>query len=206
MANENQKTGNESTQLERRPEQSSTMSRGFDPFFPSPREFFTANPFSLMRRMSEEMDRMFGEFGLAGSQGERNLWSFPIEISERDGQYVVHAELPGLKPEDIKVEVNGNSLVIQGERRYEQNTGEGGVRRTERRYGQFYRAITLPEGIRPEQVNAKFDNGLLEVSVPVPQNQANRRQIPVQTGSSTGGRPSQSTTSGASSSEPRQVA
>ncbi|HTZ58152.1 MAG TPA: Hsp20/alpha crystallin family protein [Acidobacteriaceae bacterium] len=203
MANEEQRAGSETRQLERRPQQSTTASG--EPFYLSPREFLS--PFSQMRRFTEEMDRMFGEFASGGSYGERNLWSFPIEISERNERLVVHAELPGLKPEDIKVEVNHNSLVIQGERRSEENTGGKGVHRTERRYGQFYRVIALPEGIQPEEINAKFEDGVLEVSAPLPKEQANRRQIPVQRGNSNSSRAGENGTAEASKqTEPRQAA
>src|SRR5579883_3009841 len=83
----------------------------------SPSEFFS-NPFSVMRRFSEEMDRTFGRFFNRETGGE-SFWSPAIEVSESDGQLKVHAELPGLKPEDVRVEVTEDQLVIQGERKYE---------------------------------------------------------------------------------------
>jgi len=158
-----------------------------NPMFMSPREFFNANPFYLMRRMTEEMDRMFEDAGLTRGQGSSGAWAPAIEIDERDGKYIVHAELPGLKPEDVKVEMTDDVLIIQGERKYEHEDKQGGTRRTERRYGEFYRAIALPEGVNPEEVHAKFENGVLEVSVPVPQQQQQNqpRQIPIE-GSSGG--------------------
>lgn len=159
---------------------------GFDPFFLSPREFFHTSPFSLMKRMAEEMDRAFSSLGLerdlSGTSG--NVWAPAIEASERDGNYVVHAELPGLKPEDIKVELGEQGLVIEGERKFNKETNEGGVLRTERQYGRFYRRIPLPEGVNPEEVKASFQDGVLEVTAPVPQSQASRRQIPIGTGPS----------------------
>jgi HSP20 family protein len=161
--------------------------RAFDPFTLSPREFLSANPFSLMKRMTEEMDRIFGEFGFERGQGQGqgggSMWSPAIEVAEREGQYVVHAELPGLKPEDVKVELTDDTLVIHGERKSEHDENKGGVHRTERRYGQFYRSVPLPEGVNAEQVRAKFENGVLEVTIPVPQQQSNRREIPINTGS-----------------------
>lgn len=160
------------------------MSRWQDPFFVSPREFFGANPFALMRRMSEEMDRVFGDFGFSRSQGESGIWSPAVEVSERDGNYIVHAELPGLKPDDVKVEVMEDALVIQGERKSTQEENQGGIHRSERRYGQFYRRIALPDGINSEQVRARFENGVLEITVPVPQQQSRSRQIPIEASSS----------------------
>jgi HSP20 family protein len=80
----------------------------------------------------------------------------------------------------VKVEVTNDALVIHGERKVEQEQEEGGTRRTERQYGLFYRSIPLPEGADVEHASAKFENGLLEVTVPVPQQQQQRRSIPIQ--------------------------
>jgi HSP20 family protein len=106
--------------------------------------------------MTEEMDRVFGDTGLSRESAGDGLWSPAIEVSERDGNYVIRAELPGLKPEDVKLEIEDDALVLQGERRDEREQEEGGVRRTEIRYGRFYRSIPLPEGANMDQINAKF--------------------------------------------------
>jgi HSP20 family protein len=150
----------------------------WDPFGVAPSEFFS-NPFSLMRRVSEEMDRNFGRFFGAGEKTE-SFWSPAIEVRENNGQLNVHAELPGLKPEDVRVEVTNDQLVIQGERKYEQEDKQQGVYRSERRYGQFYRAIPLPEGANTEQAKAQFKNGVLEISIPTPEQKSNRRQIQIE--------------------------
>ena len=152
---------------------------GFDPFLGT-RDIFTTNPFSLMRRMTEEMDRVIQEFGLERDGGNRTGWSPAVEVTERDGKYSVRAELPGLSPNDVKVEVANNALVIQGERKVEHEENDGGVQRTERQYGLFYRSIPLPEGADLEHASAKFVNGLLEVTVPVPQQKEQRRSIPIE--------------------------
>jgi len=162
-----------------------SRSRGWDPFgfSLSPADFFTANPFSLMRRMSEEMDRTFGSF--FGQPGRSSGTWFPaIEVAEQNGQLQVHAELPGLKPEDVNVEVTNDALILRGERKSEHEQREGGVYRSERRYGEFYREIPLPEGVNPENAKAQFQNGVLEVTVPIPEQASNRRQIPIQSGES----------------------
>jgi len=146
----------------------------------SPQEFFSSNPFSLMRRMTEEMDRVIQEFGLERESGDRAGWSPAIEVTERDGKYNVRAELPGLSPNDVKIEVVDNALVVQGERKVEREEKEGGVQRTERQYGLFYRSIPLPEGADVEHASAKFQNGMLEVTIPVPQQKENRRPIRIE--------------------------
>ncbi len=78
------------------------------------------------------------------------------------------------------MEVTNDRLVIQGERKYEQEQNKQGVYRSERHYGQFYRAIPLPEGASTEQAKAQFKNGVLEIAIPTPEQKANRRQIPVE--------------------------
>jgi HSP20 family protein len=155
----------------------------YEPFALSPAEFFS-NPFSVMRRMHEEMDRVFsdafgGRHSNAGMGGGLASWSPAIEVSERDNQMVVCAELPGLKPEDVKVEVTEDAIVIEGERKHEHEEKQGGRWHSERSYGRFYRAIPLPDGAKSEQVRADFKNGELQVTVPVEQAQSKRRQIPI---------------------------
>jgi HSP20 family protein len=145
----------------------------------------TASPFSLMRRMSEEMDRTMARLvGQAAGGGGLSTWVPAIEVSEREGQIQVQAELPGMRPEDVKVEITDDAVVIQGERKEEREENQGGMYRSERRYGHFYREIPLPEGANPEQARAQFNNGVLEITVPVSQQSSNRRQIPVTSGAS----------------------
>jgi HSP20 family protein len=162
--------------------------RGSDPFSfgITPSDFFRSDPFSVMRRFHDEMDRTFGRFFGKGAD-EGGIWSPVIEVAERDGKLQVHAELPGLKPEDVTVEVTDNALVIQGERRYEHEDKQEGMYRSERRYGRFYREIPLPEGANAEQAKAEFKDGVLEVVLPLPEQKSNRRTIPVQGGTSTAG-------------------
>jgi HSP20 family protein len=154
----------------------------------TPAEFFRMSPFGLMRRMSEEFDRMLGE-GNSSQQVEK-VWAPAIEVRDNNGNYTVRAELPGLKPDDVKLEITQDAIVLQGERREEHEENKGGVHLTERRYGRFYRAIPLPEGAKTEEARARFENGVLEVTVPTEQQKTNRREIPIQAaseqGSSTG--------------------
>jgi HSP20 family protein len=151
------------------------------PFAMTPFDLFRANPFSMLRRMSEEMDRMFQDsMWESAATGSRNGWSPAIEVSQREGKFNIQAELPGLEPNDVKVEIENDSIVIQGERKTESEEKTGGVQRTERQYGYFYRSIPLPEGANADQAQAKFRNGILEVSVPVPEQASGRRSIPVQ--------------------------
>ncbi len=149
------------------------------PWFPSPREFFSLSPFALMRRMTEEMDRMFSGWG--GETGER-IWAPDIDVFEREGKMVVRADLPGLKKDEVKVEITDDGLILQGERKREHEEKREGFYRSERSYGRFYRAIPLPEGANIDQARAQFNDGVLEVSVPIPKSEQKRREIPIESG------------------------
>lgn len=183
---EGQRSGTQELQRQQGGGGGVSRSSDWDPlgFAVNPNEFFS-NPFAVMRRMSEEMDRAFAQFYGQGQQGGgRSGWLPALDVSEREGQLHVHAELPGLKPEDVKVELTDDALVIRGERKYEHEHHVGKAYRSERRYGEFYREIPLPEGVNAEQARAQFRNGVLEVSIPVPQQASKRREIPISTGES----------------------
>jgi HSP20 family protein len=146
-------------------------------------DLFRMTPFSLMRRMSEEMDRVLGEYGMSRGDGGKSVWSPLIEVSEHDGNYVLRAELPGLNPSDVKLEMTDEAVIIEGERKIQHQETKGGVQITERKYGRFYRAIPLPEGADVEKAQAKYENGVLEVTVPLTEQRAKGREIPIQTAS-----------------------
>ena len=188
QTNEQQQQDSRGTQVARNSAGGQLANRGRSNSFGlslSPFEVFLTNPFSLMRRMTEEMDRAFSEFS-GSNNGDTSLWTPAIEVSQRDSQYVVHAELPGLKPEDVKVEVADDAVVIEGERKYEHEEDRGGVHRTERRYGRFYRAIPLPEGTMTDQAKATFRDGVLEITMPAPSEQVTRgRRLEISEGTST---------------------
>jgi len=140
---------------------------------------FAGTPFTFMRRFSEEMDRLFEDFGfgrgLLAPGFERSLdaltggtWMPQVEVVERDNQLIVRTDLPGMTKDDISVDVEGNSLVIRGERKTERQENEEGYYRSERSYGSFYRQIPLPSGVNAEEASAEFRNGVLEITMPAP--------------------------------------
>jgi HSP20 family protein len=158
-----------------------------------PQQPTSVSPFALMRAMMDDMDRMFGGSSLGfreladrlfGSRSlgrlraatQEALWLPAIDVSKRDDQLVVHAELPGLNAKDVNVEVDNGTLTISGER----TQSSGDAYHSERSYGNFYRAIPLPENVDPDQIKATFTNGVLEVSMPAPKaEQQGRRKIEV---------------------------
>ena len=159
--------------LERRGAYSSLLSL-------NPAEFLNTSPFALMRRFTDEMDRIFG--GLGGRRGGREelaLWSPAVEVRERNGTVEIVADLPGVNENDVKVEATDEGLVIRGERRQEHEEKREGYYRSERTYGQFYRMIPLPENANIDQAQAEFRNGELRVSIPVPERQRRVREVPV---------------------------
>ena len=139
------------------------------------------SPFSLMRRFTEDLDRMFSGVPWAGTPGWEPSWP-QVEVLEHDGKLLVRADLPGLSKDDVRVEVDREGLVIEGERKHEHEESGRGYFRSERTYGSFRRAIPLPEGANTDQARASFQNGVLEVTVPVPQGALRGRQIPIEAG------------------------
>ncbi len=150
---------------------------GFEtPFFRG--NLFTVNPFALMRQFTEDMDKLFGQIPGATD----SAWAPAIEVKEKDGKLLLIAELPGVNKEDVKVHLDGDTLVVEGERKQEKEEKREGYYHSERSYGKFYRSIPLPEGAKTDQTTAQFNNGVLEVSVPIPEAKAKRQDIPVQEG------------------------
>jgi len=158
-------------------------------FSSSPGEFFS--PVTLMRRFTEDLDRVFStNFGAShlgrgmnwGESSEQDFtWMPDIEVRQSGNNLVIHADLPGLTEKDIKLQTTEEGLIIQGERRREQSSEQGGWHRSERIYGRFHRMIPLPESAKVEEIKANFRNGVLEIVVPVPELEKRNRQIPIQT-------------------------
>jgi HSP20 family protein len=144
-------------------------------------------PFSLMRRMQEDMDRLFGDvWGRRGwptlfTDERRAEFAPAIEAFQRGNEFVVRADVPGLSREDLTVEIGDDQLILQGERKYDHQEERNGVFRSERRYGTFYRLVPLPEGTMSESAKASFKDGVLEVVVQAPPREVTRgRRIEIQ--------------------------
>lgn len=178
---ESKKSGSEGREIERQHQVGGLARR--EQLFPSlfsltPSDFFTMSPFALMRRFSDEMDRTFAGW-TRGETGQATSWSPAIEVSRKGGDLVVCAELPGMKKDEVRVEVTDEGLVIEGERRREEERRAEGYLHSERSYGRFHRLIPLPEDAKIDQAHASFRDGVLEVRVPVPEQKERRRQIPI---------------------------
>lgn len=131
-----------------------------------------ARDLRLMRRFSRDLEWLFDEFGFRPRFFERELpqvaWMPDVEVFQRDNRFIVRADLPGLKKEDVKVHVEDNLLILEGQRKEEAEEKREGFYRSERTYGSFYRALPLPEGAKADQIDAAFKDGVLEIGMPMP--------------------------------------
>lgn len=121
------------------------------------------------RTLRSEMDRVFDDFfGLmpARREGSTTMWAPSVDISETADNFIVRAELPGMKKEDIELEVENNVLSIRGERRFEKTDEGENYHFMERSYGSFYRSFTLPKNVDSETIGAEYKDGMLVVTIP----------------------------------------
>jgi len=143
-----------------------------------------ATPITVMRKFSEELDRLFEDFGgrgwLTPMLDKADLpeapWSPQVEIFERDDELVLRADLPGLTKDDVNVEIANDGITIEGERRHERDEKGKGYFRSERSYGKFYRRVPMPEGAKAEDANASFTNGVLEITLPMAKQEERKRR------------------------------
>lgn len=164
-----------------------------------------ASPFAFMDRMTEEMDRVFDrvfrDFGvprrlwglrnLGGLSAPEGTWTPRVETFQKGDRFIVRADLPGLKRDDVHVEVTDEAITIRGERREEREEEREGFYHSEREYGQFYRTIPLPEGVISDSAQATFRNGVLEVSMPSAPLEATRRRLEIKEESEASNQPRQ---------------
>jgi len=142
------------------------------------------DPFREMASLRREMDRLFGEyFGRVRGTEEEGLvtgtWAPAVDIYETDDKVVLKAELPGLKKEDIDIQIRDNTLTLKGEKKFEKEVKEENYHRVERAYGSFQRSFTLPSTIKQEGIEASFKDGVLEISLPKVE-EAKPKQIKIQ--------------------------
>ena len=132
--------------------------------------------------MTDEMDRMFEDFGFgrraAGSlwrQAGAQMWAPEVEVFQKNNELTIRADLPGLKREDVTVDITDREVSIEGEWKHEHDEEREGYYRSERGYVSFCRVVTLPEGAITDQAKATFKNGVLEITMPAPPTSRGRR-------------------------------
>jgi len=131
-------------------------------------------PVREIQTVQNEMNRLFNTFfdspaGGNGGHAMARRWIPAMDVVETDDHFVVRADLPGTAEQDVKIELDDNVLTISGERRAEHEQKGEGYYRVERAWGAFSRSLTLPEGVDADAIKASFDNGVLEVRVPKPE-------------------------------------
>ncbi|HET7286805.1 MAG TPA: Hsp20/alpha crystallin family protein [Pyrinomonadaceae bacterium] len=152
----------------------------------------TVNPFQMMRRFTQNMERLFEDFqGFSfpnffktefppfRMEFDNVEWVPQIEVLQNEGQFMVRADLPGLTKDDVKVEVTDDLLTLSGERKEEKEEKREGFYRSERSYGSFYRQIPLPEGAKTENATATFNKGVLEITIPAPKAEPSVRKLEI---------------------------
>ncbi len=174
MAQQERKDRDQRTQTDTNTERGLQSTRGrnemawrdpFASFWRDPFGSFWNDPFGLLQRESRR-----------SGMGTQALWTPQIETFQRGDQFVVRADLPGMRKEDVDIELTDDSVVIQGERREEHEEDREGYYRSERTYGSFYRVVPLPEGAISESAKASFNNGVLEVTIQAPPHEVSRRR------------------------------
>ena len=128
------------------------------------------DPFSEMVDMRDRIGRLFYEyFGQFPAIREETLgrtWAPAVDIYEDKNNIIVKAELPGMKKEDLSIDVKNNVLTLSGERKHEEKTRKENFHRIERSYGKFSRSFTLPDSVKVDKVKANYKDGVLEITLP----------------------------------------
>jgi HSP20 family protein len=159
------------------------------------KQMTASTPFSFMRRFATDMEHLFEEFqgfrfpSLFGREFfpftrefEHVGWVPEIEVQQKNSEFIVRADLPGLKKENVKVEITENVLTLSGERREEKEEKHEGYYRSERSYGSFYRQIPLPEGAKTDTASAEFKDGVLEITMQALAREPQKRLLEIKQG------------------------
>lgn len=121
-------------------------------------------PFAELGELRSRFDRIFDEL----VEGRERIWTPAIDVVRDNGNIVVRADVPGIKPEEVKIEVQDDILTVSGSHEERREAKEKQYMRRERRYGSFSRSMALPAGVDPKKIKAKTHDGVVEVTVPLP--------------------------------------
>ena len=122
-------------------------------------------PFSDFAELRHRLDQAFRDL----SDGAQRGWAPSVDLVRRDGDLVLRADIPGIKPDEVKIEVEDDVLTVSGEHSEEHEEKKERYMRRERRYGSFSRSMALPAGVDPKKIEAKTHDGIVEVTVPLPE-------------------------------------
>jgi HSP20 family protein len=136
------------------------------------------SPLGEMSTLQARIDRLFDQLGDFGSGGEVSTFRLPIDVAETDNSYLIKAPVPGFKPEEVEVTVTGDVLSVNAKHSEEKTTEQNNYLRREMAVGNMQRQIVLPADARSENINARFENGVLTVEVPrTPKPQPKRIEV-----------------------------
>jgi HSP20 family protein len=140
------------------------------------------DPFREVATLQNRLNSLFQDY----NRGEGDLVSTanfvpPVDVYEDEHQIVLKLEIPGMKLEDLDIQLENNNLTVRGERKFEKEEKEENFHRIERRYGSFYRAFTIPNTVNPDSVKADYDAGVLRIQLEK-RAEAKPKQIKVQVG------------------------
>jgi HSP20 family protein len=134
------------------------------------------NPWRALQEWQKEMDRVFhNPITRDDTQVEGANWVPAVDIKEEGDKYVLHADIPGVEPEEIEVSMDSGVLTIRGERKQETKEEKENYKRIERMHGIFYRRFSLPDDADAEKISAKGQHGVLEVTIPKMESQQPRK-------------------------------
>jgi HSP20 family protein len=128
-----------------------------------------------LNALQGEMNRLFNSFFDEGGNGSQRRWAPAVDLVEREDSLVLKADLPGMSENDVQIEVRDNVLMISGERTAEHEEKQNGYYRVERAFGHFSRSLQLPGGVDTSGIAASFENGVLEITIPKPEERKPRR-------------------------------
>lgn len=121
------------------------------------------DPFGEWNDLRTRLDRMWSEFA-----DRERVWTPAVDVVRDNGNLVVHADLPGIKPDEVKIEVEDDILTVSGAHEERKEEKDKEYLRRERRYGSFARSMALPPGVDAEKIKAKTHDGVVEVTIPLP--------------------------------------
>ncbi|MFQ5768079.1 MAG: Hsp20/alpha crystallin family protein [Acidobacteriota bacterium] len=146
------------------------------------------DPFNDLLRIQKRMNRLFEDsLNQSRDVDDKSMvsgnWSPPVDIYETGEKVVLVADLPGVRQEDLDIQVESNTLTLRGERRMQKDVNQENYHRIERGYGTFQRSFTLPTNIDQDRIRAEHRHGILEISLPKAEG-SRPKKIPVQVGRS----------------------
>ena len=125
------------------------------------------NPWSLLDQLSRDLNNPLANVDRNDDGNVATAsWAPSVDITESDEAFVLHADIPGVKPDEIEVSMDNGVLTIKGERKSENKTEKENFRRVERQYGMFYRRFTLPDTANADAIEAHSEHGVLKVTIP----------------------------------------